>query len=156
MSKTIKFDHSPTGEINLDNGVTSYADVFFLGALTLTSESIYPDKKTHYTKYATNKEGLEYAVMSAGELISALHNSIQAVSSYMAYVDAEEVKDDYQSIAWLIRGLSEMAEMVSVSREDMQHTLTFYDEIPKINQSTLLSSINEKVGIFNKRAIHLA
>jgi len=130
MSNTMKFTHAPTGEINVMEGKTSYADIFKIGAMTISSETKYPGGSFYFTQYPTDKAGLEIVSMKSGELLTSLHDAISVIGVLMANADAEEIQDELSSIAWVFTGLSELAEMVSSSRDDMEHTLAVYDQIP--------------------------
>ncbi len=130
MSK-IKFTHAPNGEIEVNNGKTSYSDIFTIGALRVASETIFPGNQTYFTKYPTDKEGLEVAVLKSGELLTALHDAISVIGVLMAYANPKDIQEDIHSVSWLIAGLGELAEMVSSTESEMTHSLSIYDEMTK-------------------------
>lgn len=118
----IKFDYSETGEIPVSYNGTIIDRLLSLVAVGSTAKTIIANG-TYYHQYATDEKGLNELVGVAGESLDFLHESIRAVSALLVYAEKDEIKEDINSIAWLLASLSDLASYVSQQEEGLQSSI---------------------------------
>jgi hypothetical protein len=119
---TIKFTHSPDGEIEYCKGKSIYSDLFMLGAFALTSECKYTNDGAQH-KFETDSKGLEVLIMKSGETLQFLQNAIIALGVVMTDTESENVKESLHELNWLVVGLAELSTMVADNLSDMNYAL---------------------------------
>jgi len=125
MSKSIKFNHADNGELALNTGSTSLADLLTIGAVSLTAKR---NQEACKQEYATDKKGLQIISEKAEHAASFFNNSTHALGVLLAHVDHNEIQDHIPQIAWLIAGLSELSEMVGDAKSDIDYELSIKDQ----------------------------
>ncbi|MGZ8262077.1 MAG: hypothetical protein ACXWTU_03835, partial [Methylotenera sp.] len=83
---TIKFTHATDGKIYLGAGLTSFNDLFMIGAYSLTGKFKYTNEAA-YKEYPTDIEGLETLQFKSGEAIGEITDVITSLGMMLAYVD---------------------------------------------------------------------
>ena len=120
MSETIKFTHTDSGELFVNNGSTVFADILAIGAVHLAAKR---NAETNKWEHATDLEGLEVISDKTEILGGFLNGSISSLGVLLAHVDHGEIEAEMPAIAWLIAGLSELAGMSLEIGVDINHTI---------------------------------
>jgi len=122
-SNTIKFTHATDGKIYLGEGLTSFNDLFMIGAYSLTGKFKYTNEAA-YKEYPTDIEGLETLQFKSGEAIGEITDVITSLGMMLAYVDRKEIGDRHiQNHAWLVAGLGELLSQLVRENQELTHTL---------------------------------
>jgi len=75
----IKFTHSDSGNLDINNGNTTLSNALMLGALFHSSKMTYPVGQDSRRDYATDKQGLMDSIDMSHQLVESLHNGINTL-----------------------------------------------------------------------------
>ena len=122
MSHSIKFTHGPDGKIPNNITSTALADLFTIGAVSLTSKcDVKGDLPIR--EYATDRKGLKDVSLKAEEALSFLSRSTHTLGVLLAHSDHKELEEQMVSIAWMIAGFGELAELLIETKASIDDSL---------------------------------
>ena len=146
VDKTIRFNHASDACVEASNGVTSFSDVFTIGAMALTAKTTTIDGMC-FSKDPTDKAGLKITAMKSDELLDALLDATQSISVLMAYCENSQIQEKFQSLAWLVTGLGELSGMVARAGSDMNHALLCEHQQKQFSEKEFASMLHKKMNI---------
>jgi len=124
MSKTIKFTHAQSGELDCTTGKTVFSNLFAIGALALTKTAKYSEKADNVTvSYPTDAEGLKGLESMTEEAMLALSRTISALGTVMAYAERDVIESELDSYHWLITGCGELLYQLTEELGDIHMAL---------------------------------
>jgi hypothetical protein len=124
MSKSIKFTHAQSGELDCRTGKTVFSNLFVIGVLALTKTAKYKEKDDNLTTvYQTDAEGLRGLETMTQEAMLVLARTIASLGTVLAYVEKDEVESELDSYHWLIAGLAELSGQLTEELGDIRRAL---------------------------------
>jgi len=103
-------------EANHNQAPLSYA--LFLGAIQASKS-----RPNTHLEYGVNDEGLQAAIEKSSELVDHVHSGLSAINKVLAYSDLAEITNELPALFWLMNGLTELAQNVSIESDEIQYVL---------------------------------
>jgi hypothetical protein len=125
LNTTIKFDHSPDGEIDIKYKDTNLSFLFYLGALHFTARQEFDEQETPI--FATDKEGLKRLISMAEDSQESLYHYIEALGKALAILDKGAMGNSFSYLGWLLVGLADMGREIDNVKDLMALSLKQFD-----------------------------
>jgi hypothetical protein len=119
----IKFTHAKDGKVSVETGLTSFNDLFTIGAFSLTGQTKFTGDEA-YKDYPTDIAGLKKLQYKSGAAVDEITDVITSLGMMLAYVDRGNIGNKHlNNHAWLVAGLGELLSQLVHENQEITNSI---------------------------------